>query len=156
MTVCLLFDIYSYHYDIYTFFFNDTPTTEIYTLSLHDALPIYPIRLPIAVKISRRRSRRINQVITDDIEVDGFRRRKGDVGILARTAKRILHIRLRLRAGRALPITEVAIGVLIEIDDPASAAIDREIACAARREISDTSRGPTEQVLWAEIAPADI
>src|SRR5437868_9767817 len=26
-------------YDI--FFFNDTPTTEIYTLSLHDALPIF-------------------------------------------------------------------------------------------------------------------
>src|SRR5205823_9758724 len=24
-----------------TFFFNDTPPTEIYTLSLHDALPIY-------------------------------------------------------------------------------------------------------------------
>src|SRR3989449_10861667 len=24
------------------FFFNDTSTTEIYTLSLHDALPIYP------------------------------------------------------------------------------------------------------------------
>src|SRR3712207_8332113 len=26
------------------FFFNDTATTEIYTLSLHDALPIYPRR----------------------------------------------------------------------------------------------------------------
>src|SRR3712207_8075637 len=26
-------------------FFNDTATTEIYTLSLHDALPIYRIRL---------------------------------------------------------------------------------------------------------------
>src|SRR3712207_1753811 len=26
------------------FFFNDTATTEIYTLSLHDALPIYPCR----------------------------------------------------------------------------------------------------------------
>src|SRR3712207_9537256 len=26
--------------DIYFFFFNDTATTEIYTLSLHDALPI--------------------------------------------------------------------------------------------------------------------
>src|SRR2546427_3707510 len=25
-----------------SFFFNDTATTEIYTLSLHDALPIYP------------------------------------------------------------------------------------------------------------------
>src|SRR5687768_18512078 len=28
-----------YHYFIF-FFFNDTATTEIYTLSLHDALPI--------------------------------------------------------------------------------------------------------------------
>src|SRR3989442_5712160 len=26
------------------FFFNDTATTEIYTLSLHDALPISPVR----------------------------------------------------------------------------------------------------------------
>src|SRR5258708_34539993 len=26
------------------FFFNDTATTEIYTLSLHDALPIYIVR----------------------------------------------------------------------------------------------------------------
>src|ERR1022692_4082927 len=26
------------------FFFNDTATTEIYTLSLHDALPIYVIK----------------------------------------------------------------------------------------------------------------
>src|SRR5215203_7345744 len=28
-------------YSLYFFFFNDTATTEIYTLSLHDALPIY-------------------------------------------------------------------------------------------------------------------
>src|SRR3989442_12021351 len=27
----------------YFFFFNDTATTEIYTLSLHDALPIYVV-----------------------------------------------------------------------------------------------------------------
>src|SRR5260370_4365246 len=26
---------------MFSFFFNDTATTEIYTLSLHDALPIY-------------------------------------------------------------------------------------------------------------------
>ena len=26
---------------LFFFFFNDTATTEIYTLSLHDALPIY-------------------------------------------------------------------------------------------------------------------
>src|SRR3712207_7391496 len=28
------------------FFFNDTATTEIYTLSLHDALPIFPRDAP--------------------------------------------------------------------------------------------------------------
>src|SRR2546429_6793575 len=28
-------------YQVIIFFFNDTATTEIYTLSLHDALPIY-------------------------------------------------------------------------------------------------------------------
>src|SRR5271169_6925205 len=33
------------------FFFNDTATTEIYTLSLHDALPIYvdPVRCRLAM-----------------------------------------------------------------------------------------------------------
>src|SRR2546427_4338876 len=30
------------------FFFNDTATTEIYTLSLHDALPIWPDSSPTA------------------------------------------------------------------------------------------------------------
>src|SRR3989440_1356525 len=30
-----------YHFFLFFFFFNDTATTEIYTLSLHDALPIY-------------------------------------------------------------------------------------------------------------------
>src|ERR1051326_6960511 len=29
-------------FKLYFFFFNDTATTEIYTLSLHDALPISP------------------------------------------------------------------------------------------------------------------
>src|SRR5258708_31417645 len=29
------------------FFFNDTATTEIYTLSLHDALPIYDFKLAL-------------------------------------------------------------------------------------------------------------
>src|SRR6266478_7156574 len=29
-------------YCVFFFFFNDTATTEIYTLSLHDALPICP------------------------------------------------------------------------------------------------------------------
>src|SRR5687768_17882052 len=40
----------------FLFFFNDTATTEIYTLSLHDALPISPWR---------RRYRRNGLVATD-------------------------------------------------------------------------------------------
>src|SRR2546422_1480806 len=35
------------------FFFNDTATTEIYTLSLHDALPIFP-RWPKYVLVAPR------------------------------------------------------------------------------------------------------
>src|SRR5687768_18150878 len=38
------------------FFFNDTATTEIYTLSLHDALPISWARTVPASPPSRRRS----------------------------------------------------------------------------------------------------
>src|SRR5467141_4896664 len=45
------------------FFFNDTATTEIYTLSLHDALPTSPARtrpirhLSVARRDRRRRTR---------------------------------------------------------------------------------------------------
>src|SRR6202040_4418045 len=51
------------------FFFNDTATTEIYTLSLHDALPIWPhpgdeapARLPTLAGASclDRKSTRLN------------------------------------------------------------------------------------------------
>src|SRR5258708_21868156 len=33
------------------FFFNDTATTEIYTLSLHDALPIYSSRICFSARL---------------------------------------------------------------------------------------------------------
>src|SRR2546422_11744079 len=36
------------------FFFNDTATTEIYTLSLHDALPIFPGMGPAHHAAARR------------------------------------------------------------------------------------------------------
>src|SRR5574344_2064376 len=35
---------------IYFFFFNDTATTEIYTLSLHDALPICAVEGEVAAE----------------------------------------------------------------------------------------------------------
>src|SRR3712207_8406636 len=34
-----------------SFFFNDTATTEIYTLSLHDALPIFQEAVPKALEL---------------------------------------------------------------------------------------------------------
>src|SRR5687767_15900152 len=42
------------------FFFNDTATTEIYTLSLHDALPI-SVRLDRAEELHRRTDRFTDQ-----------------------------------------------------------------------------------------------
>src|SRR5712672_4552138 len=41
------------------FFFNDTATTEIYTLSLHDALPIFQTRRDLARASGRAVPRRI-------------------------------------------------------------------------------------------------
>src|SRR6266700_4017036 len=38
---------------VFFFFFNDTATTEIYTLSLHDALPIYHRQRPCEVGLPR-------------------------------------------------------------------------------------------------------
>src|SRR5215216_4560643 len=50
-----------YYFSLYFFFFNDTATTEIYTLSLHDALPIsWPaeeVRLYASEELLRNLSR---------------------------------------------------------------------------------------------------
>src|SRR5947207_14347842 len=46
--------VLSLFFVLFSFFFNDPATTEIYTLSLHDALPIWPRRA--------RRDRRVHGV----------------------------------------------------------------------------------------------
>src|SRR2546426_12479696 len=51
VTVPLILLIYSSRICIF-FFFNDTATTEIYTLSLHDALPISAV--PFVEQVERR------------------------------------------------------------------------------------------------------
>src|SRR3712207_7515710 len=53
------------------FFFNDTATTEIYTLSLHDALPIYRRQAGIGRQpqtLDQRRQRRGEVLIFTDAE----------------------------------------------------------------------------------------
>src|SRR5437660_2481212 len=50
------------------FFFNDTATTEIYTLSLHDALPIYDAGEPdgdAQAGVHRQRARRDRAHVVD-------------------------------------------------------------------------------------------
>src|SRR5438034_5873555 len=42
-------------YSISPFFFTDTATTEIYTLSLHDALPIFPCFISARCSIAGKR-----------------------------------------------------------------------------------------------------
>src|SRR5215204_2275189 len=40
--ICIVYNISYLYLLVFFFFFNDTATTEIYTLSLHDALPFPP------------------------------------------------------------------------------------------------------------------
>src|SRR2546429_9370328 len=61
----LLFVVLSFFF--FFFFFNDTATTEIYTLSLHDALPIYPLTVVVGLaaqvgRVHQRRAPRLGGV----------------------------------------------------------------------------------------------
>src|SRR3712207_6923319 len=67
--------------DADVFFFNDTATTEIYTLSLHDALPILVI-LRIVLEIG----------ILDDHDLTlRFAQRRADGGAFAKVARMANH-----------------------------------------------------------------
>src|SRR5207248_11496635 len=64
LSLVSVFDAFCYRPDLFLFFFNAPATTEIYTLSLHDALPISPWLEPLTnrryrIRRSRRGSRRI-------------------------------------------------------------------------------------------------
>src|SRR2546426_3365111 len=68
MSSCSIFTIF--------FFFNDTATTEIYTLSLHDALPIWARagpRAPIPCEGARRPpdSQALREVLCGERQVAG-------------------------------------------------------------------------------------
>src|SRR3712207_7869518 len=49
------------------FFFNDTATTEIYTLSLHDALPIFAALLAVRF-VDLQRDDRVLLELAEDVE----------------------------------------------------------------------------------------
>src|SRR2546429_5900013 len=56
------------------FFFNDTATTEIYTLSLHDALPILGRLQPLGIGVHERLEMRAGDLflaLGDHLQVQG-------------------------------------------------------------------------------------
>src|SRR2546422_3577857 len=72
------------------FFFNDTATTEIYTLSLHDALPIYRGGF-----VGRKQVRQPNQsarVERDESE----QQQEGEVGLVHRSEEHTSELQSRL------------------------------------------------------------
>src|SRR5258708_21360410 len=70
------------------FFFNDTATTEIYTLSLHDALPIYDFKLALTFE----------RELTREHLVEHHTQR---VNVAPRIERRALHLLWRYVAKRA-------------------------------------------------------
>src|SRR2546430_12412358 len=67
-----------YHSVSLFFFFNDTATTEIYTLSLHDALPICAARRRQAFLPAAPRGRRQLQALRAGRRRHGSRSRRSD------------------------------------------------------------------------------
>src|SRR2546430_5816808 len=57
------------------FFFNDTATTEIYTLSLHDALPIFVVRRPDKARLAGG--------VTDGRDARGVRILRTTISVIA-------------------------------------------------------------------------
>src|SRR3712207_7241552 len=67
-----MFSWYTFSIVLFFFFFNDTATTEIYTLSLHDALPISAIAdvlHQMSLGEARERRRRIRSAPTDELRL---------------------------------------------------------------------------------------
>src|SRR3712207_8824554 len=66
---------------LYCFFFNDTATTEIYTLSLHDALPIFCIIQADGLE-NMRKGAMLVAVQAQDISVEPFPHQPQDFSVL--------------------------------------------------------------------------
>src|SRR2546428_10181416 len=63
------------------FFFNDTATTEIYTLSLHDALPISHLSFCVLLQYLVERRRVVTQLGKLDYDATPLDRKSGSAGM---------------------------------------------------------------------------
>src|SRR5690242_20946733 len=86
------------------FFFNDTATTEIYTLSLHDALPIYGL---IRVRNIRALNGRFNTSITHAYSIVKSAIQGRSEERFSRNAETDLVCRLLLEKKKTRPMEEL-------------------------------------------------
>src|SRR3712207_7331576 len=80
------------------FFFNDTATTEIYTLSLHDALPISTSNLLFVTLDFRER---LTGARRDELHADAVRRIAGVSGVAGATVVQADRKSTRLNSSHA-------------------------------------------------------
>src|SRR5258705_859566 len=80
------------HPFFFLFFFNDTATTEIYTLSLHDALPIWPIREADIARCSRYVSKVPLTEVGGPYSITSSARARSDGGMLRSRAFAVLRL----------------------------------------------------------------
>src|SRR5439155_25998107 len=66
---CILIHLYYLSSFLFFFFFNATATTEIYTLSLHDALPIWEGRLHLILALD---DQDVGEITADGLDVDQY------------------------------------------------------------------------------------
>src|SRR5687767_15966790 len=84
-SVHLFHELFLHIFYFFLFFFNDTATTEIYTLSLHDALPI-----SIISGIVRLADRPVREVMTPRTEIDRSEEHTSELQSLAYLVCRLL------------------------------------------------------------------
>src|SRR5687767_2019916 len=72
--------MYSYltFFILFFFFFNDTATTEIYTLSLHDALPILKIKLSADRSTIKADGQDLSYITVELVDANGIRNPKAE------------------------------------------------------------------------------
>src|SRR2546426_12672454 len=113
------------HSVVSLFFFNDTATTEIYTLSLHDALPILPA--------AGRRRRPLGDRRRNPIDPPE-RARAVRSGHLEADAELDHRLRASLGGpGPAAPADATAVGVLRPVHRPAGDELDGDVRVSVRR-----------------------
>src|SRR2546425_6396474 len=132
---------------LFLFFFNDTATTEIYTLSLHDALPIFMKKLgrpPVLSYASYALDnwRRLDP--TKPIELGNITLLQNFLGGLDEEWFVLVHVDIEAKAGKALAGIAQALRAA-RADNPDEVMLCLHSAAAAEEQMHHTLRRMPER-----------